>query len=148
MTYVYASPEAVALAWVAQLPGFSTAMVGDTVPTDNSTWAASGFVTPVITGGSSNIYYRKGEPVVTLQTWACAPDTGIVPWGKARNLAEAIRAGTYLNQPVGLILPVGNENARVLSTYFLGEPRRTYGDFGDYATYSVDLQMHWVAIPK
>jgi hypothetical protein len=148
MAIRYATPENVALGWVAGLPGLSAAMVGDTLPTDNTSWAASGFITAVVSGGGANIYYRLDEPVVTLQCWACQPGTSFVPWPKARNIAETIRVATYLNQPRTVSPPLCDETAKVLSSYTLGQPRKVFGDLGEYAAFSVDVQLFWVAAAK
>jgi hypothetical protein len=146
MVFIYASPEKVALTWVASLAGIAAA--GDQLPTDNSTWSASGYVVGAPAGGGSNIYYPLHEPVFTFQGWACNPDSGMPPWGKARNLIETIRAETYLHLPRFLTLTGCSQNARVLQTHFVGEPRKVYGDLGDYAAYAVDVQLHWVPVPK
>ncbi|PKV95922.1 hypothetical protein ATK30_6855 [Amycolatopsis echigonensis] len=148
MTFRYATPDVVALAWAAQAPGIVPSMVGDQLPVDNSTWAASGFITPTVSGGGANAYYRLDQPVVTLQCWACRPGTDLAPWGKAGNLAETLRAATYLNRPVFVSLSTCDENARVLSSSVVGSPRKVYGDIGDYAAFTVDVQLHWVPIPQ
>jgi hypothetical protein len=148
MVFVYATPEKVALGWGAAI--FNTTMVGATLPTDNTTWAASGFVTATIsTGLGPHMYYRFDRPVISLQCWAVNPDTGRPPWGKAQNLAETIRVlGAYRNEPVAVTVPDSSENARVLSAYLVSEPRKVFGDLGDYAAYVVDVQLFWVATPK
>lgn len=146
MVYRNASPEAVAIAWAAKAPGFTAAMVGEELPTDNTTWAASGFVVPTVSGGGSAMNYQLGSPVVTFTCWACKPDSAYVPWHKARNLAEALRKATYLNLPVDVALTDTDENARVLTTRPVGEPRRTYADMGDYAAFVIDIEMNWVVI--
>jgi hypothetical protein len=148
MVLVLASPEAVALAWAASLPGLSAAMVGDTLPRDTALWATDGFITPSVVGGGTNLYYRLGSPVVGLMCWAVTPDSDVPPWPKARNLAETIRAGTYAPGSRYLALPFCSENAEVKSSYFVGEPRRVRGDFGDYACFTVDVQLHWTPRPK
>lgn len=148
MTFYYATPEKVALAWAGQLPGLSPSMVDDQLPADKSIWVTSGFITPVISGGGANIYYRLDEPVVTLKCWAVNPDPGLVPWVKAQNIAETIRVATYLNQPMAVPLATCDEDARVLSSSVVGSPRKGYGDLGDYAAYTVDVQLYWVPIPR
>jgi hypothetical protein len=94
------------------------------------------------------VYFRLEQPVVTLQAWACQPGTDLAPWGKARNLVESIRAATYLNAPVFVSLPDCSEDARVLSSSVVGAPRRVYGDMGDYAAFTADIQLHWVPISR
>lgn len=144
----HATPEKVALGWAGLIPGLNPSMVDDQLPTDNTTWAASGFITPVVSGGGANIYYRLDQPVVTLKCWACNPETGLAPWVKAQTIAETIRAATYLNAPVSVPLPTCDEDARVLSSSVIGSPRRTFGDPGDYAAFMVDVQLHWVPVSR
>lgn len=148
LAFVYATPEKVALGWATSI--FNTAMVGQQLPEDNTTWAASGFITATISPGlGPHMYYRFDRPVATFQCWTCNPDTGVPPWGKAQNLAETIRVrGAYLNQPVSVTVPDSSENARVLSAYLVSEPRKLFSDLGTYAAYSVDVQLFWVATPK
>lgn len=148
MAFVYATPEKVALGWAAAI--FNPSMVGQQLPEDNTTWAASGFVTASISPGlGPHMYYRFDRPVVSFQCWAVNADTGRPPWGRAQNLAETIRVqGTYANQPVSVTVEDASENARVLSSYLVSEPRKVFGDLGDYAAYVVDVQLFWVATPK
>lgn len=142
----YATTEAVVDAWLTTLPGITTAMVGQTLPVDNSTWAASGFITPSGTGGNADLYFPVAHPIVTLKFWAVNPDTGLPPWDKARQLAEIVRTGCLTNGVgVLLTLPYTDQNARVLSVYLKTEPRRAYGDVGDYACFLADLVVHWAA---
>ena len=64
-------------------------------------------------------------------------------------LAETIRVvGAYKNEPVVVTVPDSSENARVLSAFLVSEPRKVFGDLGDYAAYVVDVQLFWVATPK
>ncbi|WP_329064883.1 hypothetical protein [Amycolatopsis sp. NBC_01480] len=146
--FYYATPDKVALAWAGLAPGLSPSMVDDQLPVDNTTWAASGFITPMVSGGGANVYFRLDSPVVTLQCWACDPSTGLAPWVKAQAIAETIRVATYLNNPVPVPLPTCDEDARVLSSSVVGHPRRVYGDLGDYAAYSVDVQLHWAPVSR
>lgn len=152
-TIVYATPEKVALGWAAGI--FGAGMVGPQLPApadDGSlSWASTGYVTlaALSAGLGPHMYYRFDRPVVSFQCWAANPDTGQPPWGRAANLAETIRVqGTYANQPVSVTVPDASENARVLSSYLVSEPRKVYGDLGDYAAYVVDVQLFWVATPK
>lgn len=140
---IYATPERVAVAWLAALPGLNASMVGTTLPSDESLWSASGYITAAVTGGSPDTYYRVGRPVVTLNCWGVTSNTGLPPWNKAQNLAEIVRMGTYLNSWPWLSMPNCDERARVMTAYLAGEPRRHYGDLGDYAAYVVDLALDW-----
>ncbi|MEV8615690.1 hypothetical protein AB0383_48695 [Amycolatopsis sp. NPDC051373] len=148
MVFVYASDEVVTRAWIAQLPGFSTEMVGEQLPSDNSSWAASGFVTVTWAGGNTVPEYRLESPVMLVQAWANQPGIARPPWEKARNLALAVQAGIYSYDPWLLELPNCSEDAEVKTAYVVGKPRRVYGDFGDYAGYTLDLVLNWTPVAK
>lgn len=140
-----ANTELVAVAWLGGVTGLTSAMVAATLPADNSTWAASGFVTVRTTGGNPNIYFPLREPVVTLDFWAVKPGSSKPPWYQANALAELVDAGTRAsNAARAVALPSGYNSARVFSAYFVQEPRRAYGDQGDYARYVADLALHWI----
>lgn len=149
----YATTEKVIVAWIASLPGFSTAMVNPTLPSTpvgaTPTWATTGFITPYAAGGLNDVSQPLAHPVVGLKCWAVDPTTGLPPWNQANNLAEAIRAGTKtrgINQV--LTLPNCDQDARILSVYMLEEPRRSFGDTGDYACFDTTVEMHWSALPR
>ncbi|WP_328448984.1 hypothetical protein [Amycolatopsis sp. NBC_00438] len=146
--FLYASDEAVTLAWLAQLGGLSAGMVGETLPRDTSSWAASGFVTVAVAGGDTVPEYRLESPVMDVRGWATTPGTDAPPWNKARNLVLSVQTGTYRREPWFVPLPACSENAVVKTAYVLGKPRRAYGDFGDYAVYALDLMLHWVPVAK
>ncbi len=145
-----ANPELVTIAWLKTVPGIAAGQVATTLPADNTTWAASGFVQvgPVASGGPQ-LYYALREPVVQLDFWAVNPASGKPPWGKAANLAETVLAATYNRSlmQAALTLPTGYPQARMLSAHFLMEPRRLYGDDSSYARYGADLQVHWIELP-
>jgi hypothetical protein len=142
VVYLYATHELVATAWAATCPGITADMVDTVLPRDAASWATKGFVTVTVAGGSSEVNFRLGAPVITYQCWANQPGTDQPPWGKARNLAESIRAGTYVSQEIALTLPA-DEHATVYTTYAVGEPRRVYGDNGDWAAYTLDVLLNW-----
>lgn len=146
----YATTEKVVTAWLATLPGITAAMVGMQLPapdtSNNLSWAASGFITPYGLGGAPNIYVPVAKPVVGLKCWAVDPDTGLPPWNLADNLAETIRAGCFNNGgELFLNIPYSDQNARLMSAYMLTEPRRSFGDTGDYACFDTEVQLHWHA---
>jgi hypothetical protein len=142
MVFVYATSETVAAAWAATCPGITADMVDPVLPRDSASWTASGFVTVTVAGGSSEANFRLGAPVITYQCWANQPGTDRPPWEKARNLAEAIRAGTYVSNELALVLPA-DEHATVYTAYVVGEPRRVYGDNGDWAIVTLDVVLNW-----
>jgi hypothetical protein len=140
-----ANTELVATAWLGGVTGLSTAMVATQLPKDNSSWAASGFVTVRTVGGSPGLYVPLRAPVVGVDCWAVSPNSGKPPWFQANALAELIDAGCRAtNGGRTLTLPTGYSQARVLSAYLVSEPRRSYADEGDYARYVLDLALHWV----
>lgn len=149
--FVAATDETVATAWIAHLPWFTADMVGEQLPRDAPSWAASGFLTVAVAGGGTIPAFRLESPVLAIQGWANQPGIARPPWEKARNLVALVQRGTY--QPPGpsgwlLDLPQCGENATVKTAYVVGKPRRVYGDHGDYAAYNIDLVLNWVPIAK
>lgn len=140
-----ANTELVAVAWLQGVQGLSNAMVATTLPKDNASWTSTGFVTARTTGGQPGVHVPLRSPVVTVDTWAISPSSDKPPWGKANYLAELIDQGCRSGHAQRAVtLPVNYPGARVLSAYLLSEPRRAYGDQGDYARYTADLAVHWV----
>lgn len=140
-----ANSELVAQAWLAGVPGLSGQMVATTLPEDNSTWAASGFVTLAVVGGNPAMYTPSRGPVLQVDAWAVSPSSNKPPWGKAANLGELITAACQSAGAERVVtLPGSFPRARVLSTYMVTEFRRAYGDQGDYARYTANLMVKWV----
>lgn len=147
-----ANTDLVAVAWLGGVAGLSPSMVASTLPaTTNASWAASGFVTVRTSGGQSGVYMPVRSPVVTVDTYAVNPGSSKPPWGKANSLAELVVRGCYprtdaervaMQRP--LSLPANYPTARVLSAYVVSEPRRAYGDSGDYAHFVLDVALNWV----
>ena len=140
--------ELVAMAWIASVPGLSSAMVATTLP-DPSAWSDDGFV--VVTGGvgTTALDVPAKNPVVQIDAYATYPTSGKPPWGLVDLLCEAIRAETYQRDRAvrdlaisagGVVYPA----ARVAGARLLTEPRRVYGDPADWAHKSFDLQLLWV----
>lgn len=165
MTLLLPNSELVALAWVASVPGFTTAMVGTTLPSLPAKgavppWVGTGFITAVVVGGTPDAYMPQAQPVVQFDCWAVnatqAGATGPIniatkpPWGRANQLAEQIRAASYdLNRsgaPRRLAMPVsGYRHACVHSALLLSEPRRLPSDPASYARFQFDIQLFWIA---
>lgn len=149
-TTLRANTDLVAVAWLGGVSGLTPNMVGAQLPADATTWAATGFVTVRTSGGRPALDVPMRGPVVTVDTWAVKPTSSKPPWNKANQLAELIvRACEPLSEQERiamkrtLTLPTGYPAARVESAYVVTEPRRSYGDIGDYASFTVDLQLHW-----
>lgn len=146
-----ANSDLVAVAWLGGVTGLSTAMVGSVLPSDATSWSTNGFVTVRTSGGRPVLDNALRGPVVTVDTWACKPTSSKPPWGQANYLAELIVRGCYPRTDAErvaiqrtLTLPANYPQARVLSAYPVTEPRRSYGDIGDYAAFTFDLQLNWV----
>lgn len=143
-----ANTELVTIAWLGGVTGLSAGMVAATLPKDNTSWAVSGFVTVRTVGGAPGMYVPLRAPVVMVDTWAVSPSSGKPPWFKANALAELVDAGCRAaDVQRTLTLPVNYPQARVLGAFLLSEPRRAYGDQGDYARYTADLALRWVELP-
>lgn len=150
-TLLRANTDLVAIAWLGGVAGLTPSMVASQLPGDNSSWAASGFVTVRATGGRPGLDNALRQPVVTVDTWACNPNSSKPPWGKANYLAELIMRACYPRTDAErvavsrlLTLPTNYPTARVLSAYAVSEPRRTYADIGDFASFVMDLSLNWV----
>lgn len=146
--------ELVTIAWLKSINGLPTNSINTTLPRDNSTWAASGFIQiPFVVGGMPDMYVPVKRPVVQLNFWANNPNGAKPPWGKAAHLSEIVLNETYQcendanpsQRTVSIHLP-GYMQAHVFSAYFLTEPRRIPNDDARFALYSGDLQLHWKVI--
>lgn len=141
-----ANHELVTIAWLKTVVGDR---VATTLPKDNSTWAASGFVTTDTVGGSPNLYVPLREPVMSVDCWAVNADSQKPPWGKASVLAQAIQAACWAHRtiPQTVTLPAGYPAVQVKSAYCTGEPRRVPDDVSSYARYSIPgLALAWVEV--
>lgn len=137
--------ELVAVAWLKGVTGLPTSAIGTTLPTDNSTWAASGFVQVQTVGGTPNLDVQIAEPIVQIDGWANNGTSKKPAWGRANNLLELVRAGCYAADISRVVtLPTDYPDARVLSAYLVTEPRRIPDVDSSYARYSADLQLFWV----
>jgi hypothetical protein len=150
-----ANTELVAVAWLAGVPGLSASIVASRRPSDNSTWAASGFVTVrPLPGGVVNVDVPLRSPAVTVECWAVNPSSNRPPKGKAANLGEAVWAAVTptTNAARAAIrrrvqLPGDFPDAFVHSVYPLGELRPAYGEQGGFAHYLLDLAFVWTEVP-
>jgi hypothetical protein len=149
---VLPSNEQVAIKWLSGITAL-TGRVSTSLPSDLSTWAASGWVTVGGAGGSPHAYLPQQGPVVSVHGWGVTVSGSRPPWGVASDLLSAIRYGTnsvldYAN--IGRLLtgfPAKYTNARVNAANLLGEPERRPGDPGDFAEYVVNLELQWVPLP-
>ncbi|WP_297699638.1 hypothetical protein [Mycobacterium sp.] len=144
-TILRANTELVAMAWLAGVTGLTSDMVAAVLPKDTTAWAATGFVTVRAVGGAPGIHVPMRQPVVTVDTWAVRPGSAKPPWFLANHLAELVDVGCRaVDASRTVTLPTNYGTARVHSAYLVSEPRRAYGDQGDYARYTTDLALNWV----
>lgn len=144
-----ANSELVAVAWLQGADGIEAAQVATTLPSDETTWSANGFVqVPMVVGGTPQLHYALREPVVQVDVWAVNPSSGKPPWGKAASLMELIVAATYDVDRMQrtLTLPSGYPQARVTTAHLITEPRRIPADNASYARFSADLALHWITL--
>lgn len=162
-TLLLPDSELVACAWLAQVPGWTTAMVGTTLPRLGPVgpmpdWVATGFVTIGVVGGTPAAEVPQAVPVLSVNCWAVnAKCAGIgqpinvssrPPWGRASQLAEQIRHAAYaldkgLGRTVSMPVP-GFAVAGVQSALLLTEPRRVPADLAGFARYQFEMQLTWV----
>lgn len=153
MSLLFPTSELVAVAWLKGVPGVPESKVATRLPQDNSTWAASGFITVRAVGGTPHLDMPLRQPVMSVDAWAVNVSSGKPPDGKALQLAERVRMACYGERSgvsgmpsIGrdLTLPTGYMGARVISAQVLGEPRIVTESETSYAHAALDVQLDWV----
>ena len=141
---LWPTDEVVAVAWLkAVVPG---GLVATVLPSDNSSWSASGFVQVGLSGGDSHPDFGLESPVVGLDFWAVNVGGSQAPWGKAEQLAMVVRQACLSGVQRDVSLPAAFGGARVLQAWMLGKPRRLRGDPAGYAHFTQDMQFRWVGL--
>jgi hypothetical protein len=156
-----ANAELAAIAWLKTVPGLPVNQIGPELPQDNTTWAASGFVQPIVVGkGSSSIYYGYRAPVIMVHCWAVNPGKQTPPWWKANELAENLYAHLLKedNGVENFDTKTGYRQVRVLQAWCIEEPKRipwgfpsgqgSFVDPGNAAHYTLSFQMAWAELPE
>lgn len=140
------SNEMVAVAWLKAAVPYLGNRVATELPSDNSSWSASGFTTVATTGGTPNTEVPVNEPVMSIDSWGVTPQSGRPPWNLAAQPAEAIKAAAVEHGMIPRILtfPAGFNLVRVFSVIPRSEPRRINSDAASYAHYTQDLEFRWV----
>lgn len=154
-----ANSELAAIAWLKTVPGLPVNQIGTTLPQDNTTWAASGYVQVIVVGkGRSSAYYGYRAPVIQAHCWAVNPDKQNPPWGKACDLAEMIYEHLLADNGVeNLDTRTGFRKVRILEAWEIEEPKRipwgfpsgqgSFVDPGNSAHYTVSFQLAWAELP-
>lgn len=143
--------ELVAMSYISSINGLQCDVVATQLPSDNTQWAKFGAIIVSVAGGVPDVYVPVAHPIVVLDFFACNPGSNKPPWFKANALAEQVRASVYDKASVSRVVPitaggVAYPYARVLTAFLLTEPRRKFGDTGDYAIYTCDLALSWHAM--
>ena len=140
--------ELVAKFWLGSIPGLTPAMVASQLPANAAGWAQTGFITVAVVGGSPDIDAPVKNPILQLDFYAVQLGSQKAPWSAANVLAETVRNATLQRvgqkRPLRITAgPLTYPPAVVQSAYLLTEPRRKWGDPGDYAVYTADMAMTW-----
>ena len=143
-----ATAEVVLAAWLRGLN--LAAGAGHHLPTDNSTWATSGYLLVPLgaVGGGRDYDTTMEHPVMQVDAYAAAPDSGKPPWAKAGVLAQRVIRATDDESLVKVspTLPSAYAPVRVLELYLVGPPPHPLPDVSSYARYTFNLAMHWVQL--
>jgi hypothetical protein len=148
-TLLYPSNEMVAVAWLKAAVPYLGSRVATELPTDNSTWSASGFTKVAAVGGSPNMYLPEAHPVISVDTYGVTTRSGRPPWNLASQQAERIRRAIldHALVPQKLTMPTGYRSAFVRQAIPRTEPRRMSDDVASYAHYQQDVELWWTVGP-
>lgn len=145
-----APSELVVVAWIATIPGITTDIVATTLPTDNTSWSDTGFITvgPEF-GGNPMVHVPMRRPVMQIDTWGVNPNVMTPNWAQASDLAELIVGACEDNLSLNAPLDVRTDynQARVTGAFPVTEPRRVRNDDANYARFQLDVEVHWIEIP-
>lgn len=147
------------MAFIASIPGIGPDIVATQVPPDANEdntpaeWVArgQGFVQVIAIGGNPDPLLPVHRTVLQVDTWAVKPGSNKPPWEIANVLAETIVFATWdrigLSRPLDITVKgVQYPTAVVQGARVLTDPRRTWGDTGAYAHYSMDLWLQWICL--
>jgi len=146
--------DLVAVAWVASIPRVAVLAasppIAGSVPAQPTSWALTGFLELLTTGGSPHPEYRQRRPVVTVFAWAVKIGSKKPPWSQAARLAEYVFDACYDEQLAHQLFPnitaegVHYPTAQVQEISAISEPRKIPNDPAGYARYTFDFEMLWV----
>ena len=144
------STELVAAAWLATLPGITSAMVASTLPKDHATWEATGFYVVTPAGGTPHPDIPIRRPLVQVDHYATKVGSQRPPHAKASTGLEDVINACWNegDRAVDVATKAGYYGARILAVTCAREPISLYGDEQSLAKRSTDLQFHWVELPE
>ena len=142
---LFPTAEMMAVAWLKTVDGIPSDKVATSLPGDNSTWAASGFIQVSVAGGTPQSHVPLYAPVIQVDCWANNANSQKPPWGKAGHLAGAIQWATYSQGAQVGVLPMLDDfyDVRVTTVRCVSEPRRIPGDDAGFARVQLDLEFSW-----
>ena len=140
--------ELVASAWAASIDGLSPQMVATQLPADETAWSDNGFITAAVVGGTPHPDLPLSRPVIRYDCWAVSLSSSKPPWFRASALANAIKYACWQRTAVPRLLTITANGvtyptAAVRTAVMLIAPRRVYGDPGDAAHYTTDVELSW-----
>lgn len=143
--------ELVVISYLQTMPGVTADVIATQPPQDESQWKQNGCITVSVVGGHPDADLPTRNPIVQLDFFAVNPGSDKPPWYKAASLGEQVWLATRMRERVprnvtvsagGVLYPP----ARVLTAYFLDEPRRIWKDAGDWAHFMGLLAMTWTPL--
>lgn len=142
--------DLVVVTWLKGITALGNLVATELPTTDGASWAASGFTQVTTVGGAPSIDYPLANPVVSLDFWAYAANSGRPPWNRANRLAEIVRRAMldHVSVQRPLVLPAAYNDARVITCYPTIEPRRVRSDDAQFARFTMDAVFSWVEVPK
>jgi hypothetical protein len=124
------------------------------LPTDQSKWAASGFVTYTDLGGSADIDLPNSRSAFGISCWATTGSGNASvapPWAKAYDLAQTIDAALRGVMPPDFYQPHATRTNylphRIITAYPTTLPMAVRNDPSGFARVDQDLIIDWVAVP-
>lgn len=142
----FPNAELVAIYWLKGVDGLNPDLINTTVPANNSSFAASGFVqVQALLPSAPNPYTNLQVSTVQVDLWGYNANSNKLPWGKTFNLAMLIKEATEdANDPSRLVsTPAAFDNAYVNSVIVTSDPRRVLSDAA-FARYTMELDLRWV----
>lgn len=121
---------------------------GYSLPSDDG-WHSTGFLMVVgLVGGFMNNQTGLQRWIITLESYAYSTDSPFPPWWQASANLQAVSMATVGRAITGvfLTLPDAYSGARLLEINNISGCKKKPGDLGDYAIYTADLEVNWLAI--
>lgn len=135
--------DLVAVAYLPRVIELDASHISTELPTDQTSWADSGFITVNTAGGTPHPDLPQRAPVLTLDFWAVKGK-----WNLAAKLAESVvDAFEGRMDNATFDVKTNYSRARVLDGRVLTEPRKVRNDPSLFARLTLDLLLHWTKEP-